>query len=89
MRAYRAQTKPQAGKMWRGGIMKMRKYRRKRVSRRILEQAQARLLRLSPEQAEWLERHRGYLEAYWNSPVSSAEAFVDVVGLSGDRRARS
>ena len=89
MHAYRAQTKPQAGKMWRAGIMKMRKYRRKRVSRRILEQAQARLLRLSPEQAERLERHRGYLEAYWNSPVSPAEAFVDVVGLNVDRRARS
>ena len=69
--------------------MKMRKYRRKRVSRRILEQAQARLVRLSPEQTEWLERHRGYLEAYWNSPVSPAEAFVDIVGLNVDRRARS
>jgi hypothetical protein len=69
--------------------MKMRKYRRKRVSRRILEQAQARLVRLSPEQTERLERHRGYQDAYWNSPVSPAEAFVEVVGLSADRRARS
>ena len=69
--------------------MKMRKYRRKRISKRILEQAQARLERLSPEQTEWLERHRGYLEACWNSPVSPAEAFVDVVGLNGDRRARN
>jgi hypothetical protein len=69
--------------------MKMRKYRRKRVSRKILEQAQARLVRLSPEQTERLERHRGYLEAYWNSPVSPAEAFLDIVGLNGDRRARS
>jgi len=69
--------------------MEMLKYRRKRVSRRILEQAQARLDRLSPEQTEWLERHRGYLETYWNSPVSPAEAFVDVVGLNVDRRARS
>ena len=69
--------------------MRSRKYRRKRVSRRILEQAQARLLRLSPEQADRLERHRDYLEAYWNSPVSAAEAFVDVVGVNVDRRARS
>jgi hypothetical protein len=69
--------------------MKMRKYRRKRISKRILEQAQARLERLSPEQTEWLERHRGYLEAYWNSRVSPAEALVDVVGLNVDRRARS
>lgn len=65
----------------------MRKYRRTRVSRRILEQAQARLVRLSPEQTERLERHRGYLEAYWNSPVSPAEAFVDIVGLNIDRLA--
>ena len=69
--------------------MRSRKYRRKRVSRRILEQAQARLMRLSPEQAERLERHRGYLEAYWNSRVSPAEAFVDVVGINVDRRART
>jgi hypothetical protein len=69
--------------------MKTRKYRRKRVSRRILEQAQARLVRLSPEQTERLERHRGYLEAYWNTPVSPAEAFIDVVGLDVDRRART
>ncbi len=69
--------------------MRTRKYRRKRVSRKILEQAQARLIRLSPEQAQRLERHRGYLEAYWNSPVSPAEAFVDIVGLNVDRRARS
>ena len=69
--------------------MKMRKYRRKRVSKKILEQAQTRLVRLSPEQTERLERHRGYLEAYWNSPVSPAQAFLDVVGLNGDRRARS
>jgi hypothetical protein len=76
-------------KMWRGGIMKMRKYRRKRVSRKILEQVQARLARLSQHQTERLERHRVYLETYWNSPVSPAEAFVDVVGLDVDRRARS
>lgn len=69
--------------------MRTRKYRRKRISRRLLEQAQARLVRLSPEQKERLERHRGYLEAYWNSPVSPAEALVDVVGLNIDRRARS
>ena len=69
--------------------MRMRKYRRKRVSRRILEQAQIKLLRLSPEQTQRLERHRGYLEVYWNCPVSPAEAFVDVVGLNMDRRARS
>lgn len=69
--------------------MRTGKYRRKRVSRRILEQAQARLMRLSPEQAERLERHRGYLELYWNSPVSPTEAFVDLVGLNVDRRARS
>lgn len=69
--------------------MRTRKYRRKRVSRRILGQAQARLVRLSPEQAERLERYRGYLEAYWNSPVSPAEALVDVVGLNVDRRAQS
>jgi len=69
--------------------MKMRKYRRKRISKRILEQAQARLERLSPEQTEWLERHRGYLEAYWNVPVSPAEALLDVIGLNVDRRARS
>jgi hypothetical protein len=69
--------------------VRSRKYRRKWVSRRILEQAQARLVRLSPEQTQRLERHRGYLEAYWSSPVSPAEAFVDVVGLNGDRRARS
>ena len=69
--------------------MRTRKYRRKRVSKRILEQAQARLIRLSPEQAERLERHRGYLELYWNSPVSPTEAFVDLVGLHVDRRARS
>jgi hypothetical protein len=68
--------------------MRTGKYRRKRVSRKILDQAQARLVRLSPEQTERLERHRGYLEAYWNSPVSPAEAFVDVVGLNVDRRAR-
>ena len=72
-----------------GRIMRTRKYRRKRVSKRILVQVQARLVRLSPEQAERLERHRGYLEAYWNSPVSAAEAFVDVVGVNVDRRARS
>jgi hypothetical protein len=89
MYGYRAQTKPQAGKMWRGVIMKMRKYRRKRVSKRALVQVQAMLVRLSPEQTERLERHRGYLEAYWNSPVSPAEAFLDVVGLNVDRRARS
>jgi hypothetical protein len=59
--------------------VRTRKYRRKRVSRRILEQAQARLMRLSPEQAERLERHRGYLEVCWDSPVSPAEALVDVV----------
>ena len=69
--------------------MGTRKYRRKRVSRRVLEQAQARLMRLSPEQTQRLERHRGYLELYWNSPVSPTEAFVDVVGLNVDRRARS
>ena len=69
--------------------MRTRKYRRKRVSRSILEQVEARLMRLSPEQTERLERHRGYLEVYWNSPVSPAEAFVDVVGLNVDRRARS
>ena len=70
--------------------MRTRKYRRRRVSRRILEQAQARLMRLSPDQVERLERHRGYLELYWNSPVSRTEAFVDLVGLNvGDRRARS
>ena len=69
--------------------MRTRKYRRKRVNKRILEQAQARLMRLSPEQAERLERHRGYLELYWNSPVSPTEAFVDLVGLNVDRRARS
>ena len=67
--------------------MRTRKYRRKRISRRILEQAQARLMRLSPEQAERLERHRGYLELYWNSPVSPTEAFVDLVRLNVDRRA--
>ena len=67
----------------------MRKYRRKRVSRKILEQVQARLVRLSPEQTDRLERHRGYLEGFWNSPVSPAEAFVDLVGLNIDRRARS
>jgi hypothetical protein len=55
----------------------------------MLEQAEARLMRLSPEQTERLERHRGYLEAYWNSPVSPAEAFVDVVGLNVDRWARN
>jgi hypothetical protein len=75
--------------MWQGGIMKTRKYRRKRISKRILEQAPARLVRLSPEQTERLERHRGYLEAYWNTPVSPAEAFIDVVGLDVDRRART
>ena len=69
--------------------MRTGKYRRKRVSKRILEQAQARLMRLSPEQAERLERHRGYLELYWNSPVSPTEAFVDLVGLNVDRRART
>jgi hypothetical protein len=69
--------------------VRTRKYRRKRVSKRILEQAQARLMRLSPEQTQRLERHRGYLELYWNSPVSPAEAFVDVVGFNVDRRARS
>ena len=69
--------------------MRTGKYRRKRVSKRILEQAQDRLMRLSPEQAERLERHRGYLELYWNSPVSPTEAFVDLVGLNVDRRARS
>jgi hypothetical protein len=62
--------------------MKMRKYRRKWISKRILEQAQDGLERLSPEQTERLERHRSYLEAYWNSPVSPAEAFVDVVGIN-------
>jgi hypothetical protein len=45
------------------------------------------MMRLSPEQAE-LERHRSYLELYWNSPVCSAEAFVDVVGLNIDRHVR-
>lgn len=69
--------------------MRTRKYRRKRVSKTILEQAQARLTRLSPEQVERLERHRGYLELYWNSPVSPTEAFVDLFGLNVDRRARS
>jgi hypothetical protein len=69
--------------------MKIRKYRRKRVSRRVLEQAQSRLERLSPEQTERLERHRGYLEVYWNSPVSPAEAFVDVVGVNVNGRSRS
>lgn len=69
--------------------MRTRKYRRKRVSKTILEQAQARLVRLSPEQTQRLERHRGYLELYWNSPVSPAEAFIDVVGLNIGRRARS
>ena len=69
--------------------MRTRKYRRKRVSRRILEQVQARLMRLSPEQAERLERHRGYLELYWNSPVSPTEALVDLVGLNVDRQART
>jgi len=70
--------------------VRTRKYRRKRVSKKILEQAQTRLVRLSPEQTERLERHRGYLELYWNSPVSAAEALVDVVGLNSDRhRSRS
>jgi len=69
--------------------VRTRKYRRRRVSRKILEQAQARLMRLSPEQTQRLERHRGYLEVYWNCPVSPAEALVDVVGLNADRRARS
>jgi len=69
--------------------MKNRKYRRKRVSRRILEQAQARLEQLSPEQTERLERHRSYLETYWNCPVSSAEAFLDIVGRNVDRPAWS
>ncbi len=46
-------------------------------------------MRLSPEQAERLERHRGYLELYWNSPVSPTEALVDLVGLNVDRQARS
>ena len=69
--------------------MRTRKYRRRRVSRKILDQAQARLMRLSPEQTQRLERHRAYLEVHWNSPVSPAEAFVDVVGLNIDRRARS
>lgn len=69
--------------------MRTGKYRRRRLSRKILEQAQARLLRLSPEQAERLERHRGYLELYWNSPVSPTEAFVDLVGLNVDRRVRT
>ncbi len=69
--------------------MRTRKYRRKRVSTRTLIQVQAMLVRLSVEQTERLERHRGYLEAYWNSPVSPAEAFVDVVGINVDRRARS
>ena len=69
--------------------MRTRKYRRKRVSKRILEQAQARLVRLSPEQTQRLERHRGYLEVYWNCPVSPTEAFVDLVGLKVDRLARS
>jgi hypothetical protein len=69
--------------------MRRRRYRRKRVSKRTLDQVQARLARLLPEQTERLERHRGYLEVYWNSPVSPAEAFLDIVGLNGDRRARS
>lgn len=69
--------------------MRRRRYRRKRVSKRTLDQVQAKLARLSPEQTERLEQHRGYLEGYWNSPVSPAEAFVDVVGLNVDRRARS
>lgn len=68
--------------------MRTRKYQHKRLSRKILEQAQARMMRLSPEHAERLERHRGYLELYWNSPVCSAEAFVDVVGLDIDRHVR-
>lgn len=69
--------------------MRTGKYRRKRVSKRILAQAQTRLMRLSPEQVERLERHRGYLELYWNSPVSPTEALVDLVGLNVDRRART
>lgn len=86
MQAVQSANQAASGKNVAGGIMKMRKYRRKRVSRKILEQAQARLIRLSPEQAQRLERHRGYLEVYWNCPVSLAEAFVDVVGFSIDRR---
>jgi hypothetical protein len=61
-------------------MMKARKYRRKRISHKLLEQAQMRLLDLSAEQVERLERHRSYLELYWNSPVLPAEALVDVVG---------
>ena len=89
------QTNPQAGEIcgtcnsWEYEVVRTRKYRRKRVSKRVLEQAQAKLMRLSLEQTERLERHRGYLELYWKSPVSAAEAFVDVVGLNVDRRARS
>ena len=69
--------------------MRTGKYRRKRLSKKILEQARARLIRLSPEQTQRLERHRGYLEVYWNCPVSPTEAFVDLVGLNVDRRART
>lgn len=46
-------------------------------------------MRLSPDQTQRLERHRSYLELYWNSPVSPTEALVDLVGLNVDRRARS
>lgn len=66
--------------------MKTRKYRRKKISRKVLERAQARLLHLSSEQVEHLERHRRYLELCWNSSVSPAEAFVDVLGLNTTRR---
>jgi hypothetical protein len=43
------------------------------------------MIHLTLEQAERLERYRAYLELYWNSPVSPAEALIDVLGLGVKR----
>ena len=66
--------------------MKAAQHRRNGIRREILQKAQAKIVRLLPEQAQRLERYRDYLERRWNRPVSPAEAFVDVVSLKADRR---